>query len=96
MHDPEVAERFPDLPRSALMQQMYVVAANGRRYAGASAVRYLTRRLPRLWPLVPLVHLPFSLPIWQWLYLQVARRRDRLNPSYPCEHACDIGRSSDE
>lgn len=96
LHDPQVAERFPDLTRSQLMQQMYVVANNGRRYAGASAVRYLVRRLPRLWPLVPLVYFPLSLPIWQWLYRQIARRRDRLNPSYPCDHACGIKRSSDE
>jgi predicted DCC family thiol-disulfide oxidoreductase YuxK len=96
LHDPQVAERFPDLTHSQLMHQMYVVANNGRRYAGASAVRYLIRRLPRLWPLVPLVHFPLSLPIWQWLYRQIARRRDRLNPSYRCDDACGVKRSAEE
>lgn len=93
LHDPEVAQRFPDLTHAQLMHQLHVVAANGRVYAGASAIRYLTRRLPRLWPLVPLVHFPLSLPIWQWLYGQIAGRRDR---SQPCDHACGSGPSSDD
>jgi hypothetical protein len=25
--------------------------------------------------LAPLMHIPFSLPLWQWMYRQVAKRR---------------------
>jgi predicted DCC family thiol-disulfide oxidoreductase YuxK len=64
---------------------MYVITPEGRRYGGAAAFRYLTRRLPRLWILAPLLHLPFSLPLWQWAYRQVARRRYQLAKSEPCE-----------
>lgn len=75
LHDPRVAELYPDLTHDMLMAQMYVVDAAGNRYGGADAIRYLTRRLPWFWPVMPLVHIPFSLPVWQWLYDVVASRR---------------------
>ena len=78
LHDPVVAERYPDLTYEQLMEQMYVVDRQGGRHGGAAAFRYLSRRLPRLWLLAPLMHLPFSLPLWQWGYRQVAKRRYRL------------------
>lgn len=77
LHDPEVARRFPDLTHDMLMREMYVVEPSGQRHAGAAAARYLSRRLPWLWPLAPLLHLPGSLPLWRALYAWVARRRYR-------------------
>src|SRR5688572_18315469 len=62
LQDPEVARRFPDLTYEQLMAQMYVVDQKGRRHAGAAAFRYLTTRLPSLWLLSPLMHIPFSMP----------------------------------
>jgi predicted DCC family thiol-disulfide oxidoreductase YuxK len=80
IHDPLVAERFPDLSLEQLMEQMYVIPHSNphQRYGGAAAIRYLSRRLPKLWLLAPLLHIPFSMPLWQYLYRQVARRRYRL------------------
>lgn len=78
LHDPEVARRFPDLTHDQLMKEMVVVDARGGRHAGAGAIRYLSRRLPILWPLMPLLHIPCSMPVWNWLYGQVAKRRYRL------------------
>ena len=69
LHDPDVARRFPDLSYDQLMKEMYLVDQTGRRHAGAAAFRYLTTRLPRLYPLAPimwfghtmfLVRLPFT------------------------------------
>ena len=77
LHDQQVAEKYPDLDHDQLMKAMVIVDGKGRRYWGATAVRYLTRRLPRLWPLAPLLHLPGSLPLWRMLYRQVARSRYR-------------------
>jgi hypothetical protein len=34
--------------------------------------------LPRLWCLAPLLHIPGSLPLWQFLYRQVAKRRYKI------------------
>lgn len=91
LHDPVVTERYPDLTHEQMMQQMYVVDRQGNRYGGAAAFRYLSRQLPLLWPVAPLVHIPFSLPAWQWLYRQVAKRRYALGKTGQCEDgACKV------
>lgn len=88
LHDPETARLYPDLSHDQLMRQMYVVDQQGRRHAGAESLRYLCRRLPRLRVLAPLLHIPFSMPAWQWLYQQVAQRRYRLQAA---AGGCDTG-----
>jgi predicted DCC family thiol-disulfide oxidoreductase YuxK len=75
LHDPSVAVDFPEIPPESLEQQMYVVDRHGRARGGAAAVRYLSRRLVLLWPLAVLLHVPGSMPLWNWLYAFVARRR---------------------
>lgn len=78
LHEPSVAVEFPELERDDLMREMVVVDRSGRTRAGAEAVRYLSRRLPLLWPLALPLHVPGSLPVWNWLYRLVARNRYRL------------------
>lgn len=93
LHDPEVATRFPDLTYDRLMEEMVVVDQQGNRHGGAAAFRYLTTRLPRLYPLAPLMHIPFTLPLWQWGYRQVAKRRYRIagKTGQSCENeACEV------
>ncbi|HCA49167.1 MAG TPA: DUF393 domain-containing protein [Planctomycetaceae bacterium] len=79
LHDDFVAEHYPDLSHDEMMQAMYIVDQKGRRHRGAAALRVISRRLPRLWPLAILLHIPLTLPLWQWGYRQVARRRYRLS-----------------
>ena len=87
LHDPFMAEQYPDLSRDDLMKQMYVIDAKGKRYGGADGVRVLAGILPRLWPLLPLMHLPLAMPLWRWAYDQIARRRYRLaRPADQCEN----------
>lgn len=90
LHDPRVAERYPDLSHDDLMKQMYLIDRRGRRHAGAASLRYLSRHLPPLWPLAPLLHIPFSLPLWQWFYRQVAIRRYRLAGKQCDDGACEV------
>jgi predicted DCC family thiol-disulfide oxidoreductase YuxK len=91
LHDPEVARRCPDLTHDALMKEIYVVDQRGARHRGAGAIRYLSRRLRRLWWLAPLLHIPGSLPLWQWCYRQIARRRYRFGRTDDCESgSCSI------
>jgi predicted DCC family thiol-disulfide oxidoreductase YuxK len=78
LHEPTVAEDFPELDRDDLMREMVVVDRSGQAWAGAEAVRYLSRRLPLLWPLAVPLHIPGSLPVWRWLYRFIARNRYRL------------------
>ena len=75
LHDPAVYERWPDLNHDQLMQEMMVIDRHGHRHAGAASIRYLSRRVPLMWPLAPFLHIPFSMPVWTWLYRQVAKRR---------------------
>jgi predicted DCC family thiol-disulfide oxidoreductase YuxK len=75
LHDALVAKRYPDLTYDQLIKQMYVVDQRGNRYAGADAFRYLTTRLPMLYALAPLMHIPFTGPLWRWGYRQIAKRR---------------------
>jgi predicted DCC family thiol-disulfide oxidoreductase YuxK len=88
LHDPEVAKRYPDLTYEQMMEQMYVVDQQGHRYGGADAFRHLTTKLPRLYWLAPLMHIPFTAPIWRWGYRQVAKRRYRMGKT---ADACDDG-----
>ncbi|MBX9791166.1 MAG: DUF393 domain-containing protein [Pirellulales bacterium] len=91
LHDPEVRERYPDLTHDELMRQMYVIDPRGGRHAGAAALRYLSRRLPRLWWLSPLLHLPGTLSLWRWLYGIVARMRYRFGRIDSCDDgACQV------
>lgn len=78
LHDDRVARDFPEISRERLLEEMFVVDTAGHARSGATAVRYLSRRLPILWPLAPLLHVPGSLPVWNWLYRLVARNRMRL------------------
>jgi len=78
LHDPAAAAGFPELAPDDLSREMHVVDTGGRCRAGAEAVRYLTRRLPLLWPLALPLHVPGSLPLWRWLYGVVARNRYRI------------------
>ncbi|HUG68708.1 MAG TPA: DUF393 domain-containing protein [Pirellulaceae bacterium] len=91
LHDPIVAERYPDLTHEQMMEQMYVVDRAGNRHGGAAAFRYLSRKMPRLWLLAPLMHVPFMLPVWQWCYRQVAKRRYQLAGKQHCDgDACEV------
>lgn len=78
LHDPRVAERYPDLTHDQMMEQMYVIDAEGNQHGGGDAVRYLSRRLPLLWIAAPILHLPGTARLWRWLYGQVAKRRYKL------------------
>lgn len=90
LHDPVVAEKYPDLSHDELMREMFVVAPGGERYGGAASIQYLARRLPPLYLFYPVLNLPFTLPIWSWLYQLIASRRYRI-AGRDCENgACKI------
>jgi len=90
LHDPRVAQRYPDLSHQQLMDQMYVIDGKGNQHGGADAVRYLSRRLPLLWMAAPILHLPGSARLWRWMYGQVAKHRYKL-AGKSCENdACSV------
>jgi predicted DCC family thiol-disulfide oxidoreductase YuxK len=100
LHDPRVVGWLPDVSHDQLMRNLYLVDRRGRRHVGAAAFRYLSRKLPWLWLLAPWLHLPGSLPLWQWVYRQFADRRYQWGKTDHCpDGSCSIharGRSSQE
>lgn len=91
LHDPIVGERWPELTHEQLMQRIYLVDDQGRRYGGAEAFRYLSRKLVALWPLAPLLHIPGSLPLWQFMYKKIAKIRYRFGKVPACDDGqCDV------
>ncbi|TWT47505.1 thiol-disulfide oxidoreductase DCC family protein [Botrimarina hoheduenensis] len=78
LHAVEVATLYPQVPHQRLLEEMVVVDPQGRIHGGADAVRHLSRRLPRLWWLAPILHLPGSKGVWRALYRCLARNRYRL------------------
>lgn len=91
LHDPQVPERYPDLTHEMMMEQMYVIDQQGRRHGGAESIRYLSRRLPLLWPAAPVLNFPGSLPLWNRLYRWIAQRRYRYGKLDDCEGgSCEL------
>lgn len=92
LHDPEVQNRWPELTYEQLMKQMYLIdIETGAKHPGAAAFRFLTRKLVALWPLAPLLHIPGSLPLWQFIYSRIARVRYRFGRvKDECEGSCEL------
>ena len=90
LHDPIVAQRWPDLTHEQLMEHLYIIDGNDK-YAGAAAFRFLSRKLVAFWPLMPLMHIPGSLPLWQFGYDRVASIRYRFGRIEDCENgSCQV------
>ncbi|TWU19907.1 thiol-disulfide oxidoreductase DCC family protein [Allorhodopirellula heiligendammensis] len=95
LHDERVAQLYPDLNYDDLMAQMYVVDTDGNRHGGADAVRYLSRRLPLLWPTAPLLHVPGTASLWRWMYRVVAKNRYWISTKFfGTKDACESGTCS--
>jgi len=91
LHDPEVARRWPELTHEALMQDMYVCTADGRKFRGAEAFRYLSTKLPALWWMAPPLHIPGLMPMWQFFYHKFAKTRYRFGRIESCDDgSCQI------
>ncbi|RCS54747.1 DUF393 domain-containing protein [Bremerella cremea] len=92
LHDPQVSEFAPELSFEQMMEEIWVIDQLGRRHSGAEAFRYLTRRLVLLWPVMPLLHIPGSLPLWKWIYQKVAAARYRFGKmsGEDCGDACEV------
>ena len=80
LHDPEVARCWPDLSHDRMMQEMVIVDHRGNRHWGPEALRYLTRRLRRLFWATPFMYFPGAMLILRPLYRWIARNRYRLRP----------------
>jgi predicted DCC family thiol-disulfide oxidoreductase YuxK len=93
LHDAEVARRWPELGYDELMQYLYLVTPDGRKFRGAEAFKHLSTKLPALYWMAPLLYFPFSMPLWQFFYRTFAKRRYRFGRIESCENGtCQIPR----
>jgi predicted DCC family thiol-disulfide oxidoreductase YuxK len=90
LHDSACNALLPEMSVEQRMEAMIVLGRDGRRHAGARAVRYLSRRLPALWILAPLLHIPGSLPFWENVYGRIARVRYRFGRVDCDSGACQV------
>ncbi|MEM8866082.1 MAG: DUF393 domain-containing protein [Planctomycetota bacterium] len=80
LHEPEVAERWPDVSLDRLHEEMCIVERPasphpGRQHWGAEAIRYLSLRLRRLWWLAPVMYFPGIMLLAKPAYRFIARNR---------------------
>lgn len=78
LHDERIASLCPDLSFEQLMEQMWVVTPNGEKFGGADAGKYLSGQLPWLIWLWPIMRIPFSMPLWRWIYRKIAASRYKI------------------
>lgn len=95
LHDPWVAEFVPELTHDELMDRVWLISReDGSKHGGAEMVRYLSTRSWKLWIAAPFLHFPGSMPLWQWMYQIVARRRYKIanKNGEPCDEdgTCEI------
>ncbi|MCG8583525.1 MAG: DUF393 domain-containing protein [Pirellulales bacterium] len=91
LHDQRARDLLPDRSHEDLMREMHLVESDGRWYAGAEAVRAISRRVPVLWGVAVCLHVPGTLPVWNRLYRAIARRRYRISARLGCESgACTL------
>ena len=67
------------------MDRIYLVDNKGNKHGGAAAFRFLSRKLIALWILAPLLHIPYSLSLWQFVYKRIAKIRYRFGRIEDCE-----------
>ena len=100
LHDDRVSSQWPDLTRDELMQEICVVTTEGKRHHGADAFRFIVSELPSLRWASWAMRIPFSMPLWRFLYRQFARQRYRLSGDCDCqpsasdrvELSCEVGK----
>ena len=76
--------------RADLMNAMHVISLKGTIYRGARAIRFISARLPLLWPLFVLLWIPGTIYISEAVYGLVSRNRYLLSKLFGCKTACAI------
>jgi len=76
-HWPELAKRYPEIPREEYLREMFVVCHDGVLRRGFFAFREIFRQLPPLWPALVLFYLPMASIIGPRIYGKIASRRKR-------------------
>ena len=92
LHLPEIAARFPEITRDAVLEEMHLVLPDGVIVRGADSVRAILRFLPRVRWLALLWLVPGFSSIAHVGYRWFARNRYRFNKAQCDGDVCRIHR----
>ncbi|MBN2469417.1 MAG: DUF393 domain-containing protein [Anaerolineae bacterium] len=87
-----VAARFPGLDPAAILGAIHVITPEGRVFVGYEGVRALTRALPPVMWLYPLLFLPGIRWLGPKVYNWIAANRYRFNWLLGTPDPCEAGR----
>lgn len=88
--DPRAATIAPGLTKEELNAAIHCIAANGRIYRGARAIRFVSMRLPLAIPVALFLWLPGVIYIAEIIYKWISRNRLLLSRVFGCQGACAI------
>ena len=80
----------PQLDRETLRSAMHVVTSDGRIHRGARCIRFLSLRMPLLFPLGLVLWVPGVIWIAEIVYAFVAKNRLVLSRVFGCKDACSV------
>lgn len=90
LSDPVARERVPQLSREELLEAMHCLAPDGRIFRGARCIRHLGMKLPVLFPLGLILHIPGIIWIAEKIYGVVSANRYHISRLFGCKDACAI------
>lgn len=79
--------KYPHLSQDSLC----LLSPNKKTYVGAHAFKYMARELILLWPLWAVMSIPYSMRLWEILYVWVAKNRYKIYGK--CNSACGFNKS---
>jgi len=80
-------DKLEYLPGPKGMSEMRLELQDGKIYSGFFAFRYISRMLPMLYPMLPLVYFPGAGLLGPYIYRWIARNRYL----FPIRHICSAG-----
>jgi len=88
--DPRVATLAPSLSAAQLNEAIHCVTPSGEIHRGARAIRFISLRLPLLFPLCVLLWLPGVIYIAERVYAWISRNRQTISRLFGCKGACAL------
>jgi predicted DCC family thiol-disulfide oxidoreductase YuxK len=88
--DPRVGSLAPTLTHQQLNEAIHCVLPGGEIHRGARAIRFISMRLPLLWPLAAVLWLPGVILIAERVYAFISRNRQHISRIFGCKGACAL------
>lgn len=88
--DSRVKLLAPELTAQQLNEAIHCVTTKSGIHRGARAIRFISLRLPLLWPLALLLWLPGVILIAERAYVVISRNRQHISRLFGCKGACAV------